>query len=226
MFTLTERFFIQIKSFIKATAEITNEYEAEMDRAKAFTGSDGGRQIERKAAEARDTALKREREDTWKAIKNITDSMRANNAARKLALPTPEMCSLLNVLKMRTTLTADDIEQAAASLGGNAACLAALADIAKENKIHAKLPQPPLSTAAVTAFIDTLENSTRTMLNGNSYLANREPKSEADCLTRFGALPYKVEQLGGNGEYVNLGKTDDDLVARYTNVVNGLESVL
>ncbi len=226
MFTLTERFFIQIKSFIKATAEITNEYAAEMDRAKAFTGSDGGKQIERKAAEARDTALKKEREDTWKAVSGILSDMRANNVARKLALPTPEMYSLLNVLKMRTTLTADDLEQAAASLEGNAACLAALADIAKENKIHAKLPQPPLSTDAVTAFIDTLENSTRTMLNGGSYLANREPKSEADCLTRFGALPYKVEQLGGNGEYVNLGKTDDALIERYSAVVNGLEAVM
>ena len=217
--TQTERFYNHVRWFKDAQNEIESEYSRTLADAERFKGSEAYREIKAKADETRAAALKKERETAYKAFREIFAAMRANVANRKTTLPTPEQAALLTILKTRTTLTRDDIKEAANSLKDCPAALAALHDIAKEHQLTVHIDTGTLPASYISEHIDSLERSAFAMLSGEGVITNRKPESEGECLTRWGSFGYALDNVGGN--LVNKGRINEPLIANFSAAVNG-----
>lgn len=217
--TQTERFYNHVRWYKDAADEIEGEYSRVLADAERFKGSEAYREIKAKADETRAAALKKERETAYKAFKEIFAAMRANVANRKTILPTPEQAALITILKARTTLTNDDIKEAANTLKDCPAAVAALGDIAKEHKLTVHVDTGTLPASYLAERIDSLEYNAFAMLRGEGVMTNRKPESEGEALTRWGTFGYELENV--NGELVNRGKINEPLIANFSSAVNG-----
>lgn len=220
--TQTARYFSHVKWYRQAVEEITGEYNRKLEDAARFKGSAGYDAIVKEATAERDNALRAERQTAHKAFSEIISTMRANVANRKTTLPTPEQAALLTILKSRTTLTRDDIKEAANSLKDCPAALAALHDIAKEHKLTVHVDTGTLPASYLTARIDSLEYNASAMLDGQSVITKRVPESEGECMTRFASLGYELELVGDS--YMNRGKLNQPLIDKFSSAVNGTEA--
>lgn len=218
---LTERYFINVKAYKDAAAQIEAEYNAEMERAKRFEGSAGGRELADSARAARDAALKVERERTGKAFREITAAMREAVTSRKITAPTSEQLAILQALKMRDSLTADEIRQAANNMRECPLALSVLGDLAKSKGLTAHVDTGAPSTEYLMKRIESLEYNAAAMLRGDSISTNRKPETGAECLTRWGSFGYELENVGGN--LINRGKLNQPLIDAFSAAVNGEE---
>lgn len=215
---LTERYFINVKAYKDAAAQIEAEYNAEMERAKRFEGSAGGRELMDKARATRDAALKAERETTGKAIREITAAMRENVKARKISAPTPEQVNILTVLKMRDHLTADEIKQAGNSLAKNPLCLSVLDEIAHSHGLTYTGKRGGMTTATALNHIDNMERSAFTMMQGENGRFNRAPADMGDLLTKWGGFSYTVTTDEWGGQHAVI---DQETTGAFAAAVDG-----
>lgn len=216
---LTERYFINVKAYKDAAAEIEGEYARKMESADRFKGSEGYKELKHQATAARDAALKTERERALKSFREITAAMRENITSRKITAPTSEQLAILQALRMRGSLTADEIKQAANNMQGCPLALSVLRDLASGLDMNVHIDTGELSTSYLMERIDTLERSAAAMLRGDSISTNRKPETEGECLTRWGYLGYELENVGGN--LVNRGKLNQPLIDAFSAAVNG-----
>ena len=215
----TERFYNNVRWYLGNVGKIDSEYNEAMSRAKQYEGSAGGRALVDNATATRDAALKAEKEATFKAIREITASMRENTRARKITPPTTEQVNLLTVLKMRgDSLTADEIKQAANNMSDCPAALAVLSDIARDRGLVVGLKGGNMTTDFILKRIDSLEHSALAMLRGDNARFNRSPDDLGDCMTRFGSFNYAVDkdEWGRQNAVV-----DQDAITAFAAVVDG-----
>ncbi len=216
---LTERYFINVKAYKDAAAEIEGEYTRAMESADRFKGSEGYKDLKKQATAARDAALKVEKEKAGKAFREITTAMREAVTSRKITAPTPEQLAILQAFKMRGSLTADEIRQAANNMRGCPLALSVLGDIASGLGLTVHVDTGELSPAYLMKRIESLEYNAAAMLRGDSISTNRKPETEAECLTRWGSFGYELENVGGN--LVNRGKINQPLIDAFSAAVNG-----
>ena len=216
---LTERYFNHVKWFKDAAAEIEAEYAAAMQYADRFKGSEGYKDLKKRADDARAEALEKEKQTARKAFSEIIPAMREAVTSRKITAPTPEQLAILQALKMRNALTADEIRQAANNMRGCPLALSVLSDVAKEKGLTVHVDTGEPSTDFLMKHIESLEYNAAAMLRGDSIGTSRKPETEAECLTRWGTFGYELENVGG--EYVNRGKINQPLIDAFSAVVNG-----
>ena len=215
----TERFYNHVRWFKDAQNEIESEYSRTLADAERFKGSEAYREIKAKADETRAAALKKERQTAYKAFREIFAAMRANVTGRKITPPTQEQLAILQALKMRTSLTADEVKQAANCMSDCPLAVSVLSDLAKDKGLKVHLDTGTLSTSYLMERISSLEYHANAMLDGQSVLTNRKPENEAECLTRWGSFGYELENVGGN--LVNRGRINQPLIDSFSSAVNG-----
>lgn len=215
----TTRYYDHVRWFRQAVEEITAEYDKKLEDAARFKGSAGYDSIVKEATAERDNALRAERQTAHKAFAEVISTMRANVANRKTTLPTPEQAALITILKARSSLSRDDVLEAANALKSCPAALAALHDIAKEHKLTVHVDTGTLPASYLAERIDSLEYNANAMLDGQSALTNRKPENEAECLTRWGSFGYALDNVSGN--LVNRGRINEPLIANFSAAVNG-----
>ena len=216
---LTERYYNHVRWYKDAVAEIESEYTRAMESAERFKGSEGYKELKQKAEDARAAALDAERKTARKAFSEIIPAMREAVTSRKITPPTPEQLAILQALKMRDSLTADEIRQAANNMRECPLALSVLGDLAKSKGLTVHVDTGAPSTEYLMKRIESLEYNASAMLRGDSISTNRKPETEAECLTRWGSFGYELENVGGN--LVNRGKINQPLIDAFSAIVNG-----
>ena len=217
----SERYHYHVSRFIDAADKINAEYNDAMSRAKPFEGSAGGRAMIDKATAQRDAALKAEKDDTGKAIREIIESMRENARARKITAPTTEQVNLLTVLKMRgDSLTADEIKQAANNMQDCPAAIAVLCDLARERGLVVGLKGGSMTTDYIMQHIDNLERNAYAMFKGDNARFGRTPADLGDCMTRWGSFNYAVTIDEGGRQHTAI---PSDTITAFCAAVDGEE---
>ena len=181
----SENFYNRIKWYLDGIAQIESEYTAAVNRAAPFKGSPGGEAILNEATAARDIAVTAEKENLVRAIREIVGNMRDAARAHKITPPTQSQLAILEVLRMRKTVTKNEIQQAENNLKDCAIALETLHEIAHEHGIMYTGKREAMTIDYVLQRVNSMERAVYSMLNGGS---SRPPADMVDCLSRFGGF--------------------------------------
>ena len=215
----SQRYYERVRGFLNATKEIEDEHAATLNRAERFKGSTAYKEVETEADAKRDAAIKAEREYTGKEIRAIIESMRQTVRSRKVSPPSVEQVNVLEVLRMKKNVTADEIKQIANNLKDCPLALSVLLEVAHDhNIIFTGNLVETMSIDRIIEYVDNLENSAFNMLRGENSRFSRVPENLSDCITRFGGFAYKIDrdELGGQHAVIN-----EDRIAEFTAAVDG-----
>ena len=216
----SEKYYSLIRRHLDAVGEIDNEYNTAMSRAKQYEGSAGGKALVNQATAQRDAAMRELKENTVKAIREVIGKMKDNAAARKITAPTSEQLAILQVLKMRQSVTIDEIRQAENSLKDCPVALSVLDEIAHEHGIMYTGKRKAMTTDYVLQHIDNMERSALSMMSGDNASLGRVPADMGECLTRWGAFNYAVETDEWGGQHAVV---DTDAISAFCKAVDGSE---
>lgn len=219
----SEKFYGEIRRYLKNVAEITGEYDTTMSRAEPYKGSEAHKRIEAEATAKRDAAVTAEKERTLAEIRAVIESMREHARTRKITAPTSEQLAILETLRMRQKISRDELQQAANNLRDCPLALSVLQELANAHHIvytGGELGQT-LTTDFIMQRIDCLEESTYKMIRGDNARFARVPADMGDCLTRWGAFSYKldIDQWQRQSAVV-----DTDKITAFVAVVDGEEA--
>ncbi len=199
--TNTERFFKNIVWFREELSEIDERYKPKYDRLERFEDSqhyagDKADLDKQRAVEV--DALRRE---TLARINTVVDDMTQTYMERPSSAPTQEQLALLQALKMRETISRDELREAANALKECPVGERVLEEIARKNG-HAMAISNELSGDEVRKHLQSLRNSAEHMISRLEHVDSRrenanngdyslfrldvDPKDEADCLRIFG----------------------------------------
>lgn len=214
----SQRYYERVRGFLNATKEIEDEHAATLNRAERFKGSTAYKEVETEADAKRDAAIKAEREYTGKEIRAIIESMRQTVRSRRISPPSVEQVNVLEVLRMKKNVTADEIKQIANNLKDCPLALSVLLEVAHDhNIIFTGNLVETMSIDRIIEYVDNLERSAFAMLRGETR-HNRVPENLSDCLTRFGGFAYKIDrdELGGQHAVINEGR-----IAEFVRAIDG-----
>ena len=85
--------------------------------------------------------------------------MRTTNSKRGMNAPTPEELRVIELLKLRDTVTREELDAAANTVSGNPACLSALSEIARRHGILKGYEHYSTSTEMPISKVDDTINS-------------------------------------------------------------------
>lgn len=218
----SEKYFNEIRRYLKNVAEITGEYDTTMSRAEPYKGSEAYKRIEAEADAKRDAAVTAEKERALAEIRAVIENMRQTVRSRKIAAPSTEQVNVLEVLRMKKNVTADEIKQIANNLKDCPLALSVLLEVAHDhNIIFTGNLVETMSIDRIIEYVDNLERSAFTMLRGENSRFSRVPENLSDCITRFGGFAYKIDrdELGGQHAVIN-----EDRIKAFSAVVDGEEA--
>lgn len=213
MSTRTEDYYFAVKWHRDGLREIWKIYNDRMTKLKPHAGSEYYRTEEQKAAETRDSAIKKLKEQTAVRFDRALEGMRQSAKAQPMIAPTADQLALLQTLKLRKKLTRDELEKAANSFKGCPAAMTALGELAEQHGIYGGqiYYAGGESSASIQEHIDSLLQSARFILR------LEKPDSRAERVLS----PYDPHW---NADEVKLFKVDfdaedtRDAMARYGGV--------
>ncbi len=199
--TNTERYFKNIVWFREELREIDERYKPKYDRLERFKDSQhyaGDREVLDKQRAVEVDALRRE---TLARINAVVDDMERTYMERPSSAPTQDQLALLQALKMRETISLDELREAANALKGCPVGERVLEEIARKNG-HFLALSNEISGDEVRKHLQSLRNSAEHMISRLEHVDSRrenansgdyslfrldvDPKDEADCLRIFG----------------------------------------
>ena len=114
-------------------------------------------ELKKLEAERKD-AIKAAQEKASQAFSKVLSEMREAATSRPMTAPTPEILSVLQVLKMRSKISADELQQAARTVGECPLALSVLDELAQDHG-HMGLHFGKESTDSILKHIDSLSAS-------------------------------------------------------------------
>lgn len=220
----TEQYFHVVGGFIEDMQEISGTYDRAVQSLEAYEGSTFYKQSMQTARAERDAAAQRMRENYLREFRGTLGAMREAVKNRPLVPPTPEQAALLNVLQMRKSVSRDELDRAARQLEGCPMALAVLADLAQAHKILGFRYEQEWSTEDALDKIDTLEGSTRKLLQeGVDAASRRIPKDVTACLCKYGyfnMVPREGADTSGGVRSEDL-VPDKKTIAAFCKAVDG-----
>lgn len=198
--TNTKRFFEAVKDFRIDMRALEKEYQQKLERLEPYRGSKGYTDGKDALDADRSENLQNIRGAYKKRFDAILNDMETAFAGKPMVPPTEEQCRLLEVLKMRTTISPEEVRQAANALKDCPAAMQVLKEIAE--KCGARLTvDAGIATSTVNDNLQSLRRNTEKMLHRMDRVDNRaetvnsgafelfrldiDPKDEADCLRIF-----------------------------------------
>lgn len=154
---------------------IRDEYLRKLEKLEQFKGSAGYEEQKRALDKERESAMAAARSETAASMESALASMRKEASKRKTPPPKRENLELLQLLKMRESLSEDDIRHAANTMEGDPSSLAVLDDLAKKNKILG-CHHNTMTDAEVSNAIRAIQKSCEALIKRDTVYDN--PREE------------------------------------------------
>lgn len=159
--TRTEHYFELVKNYRGELRNIWAEYDNTVQKLGRYKGSEGYTEEVTKAAKKRDSAIADLQTEYRTRFACVVAGMKESALNLSMIAPTQEQLAILSALKMRETLTRDELEQAGRSLKGCPVALAVVNELAKKHELHGVHNYGGLSTTAILEAVDTLADNAK-----------------------------------------------------------------
>lgn len=133
MISNSDLFFSIAKEFQDARKKISDTYKGRMRFLERTKGSEYFTEESKKAEEEKKAAAAALREQYASRLYTAIEAMELVNNNRKAIPPTEEELRLIQLLKMKDSLTENELHEAAMTLKGNPSCLAILSELSRKN---------------------------------------------------------------------------------------------
>lgn len=225
MISNTELFYAKAKSFQDKRAALVSEYEKNIKGLERFRGSAGYDEETKRIKAKLDADLKNLVDEYRPAFMSIIDGMTASVGRRNMPSPTEEQLRILQMLKMKKRLSADDISRAAQSVKDSRLALDILAEIAAEHKLpHSGLYElcPEISTEAALRAVDNLKSGIDDFLR---FDTKRVSRIAADYYNKvYGSTDTKLPKrdlfTDRAGCFWEIGRIGTDALDALTPILN------
>lgn len=139
MITNTDLFYTKAKQFQDRRTEIVEEYENKARMLEKFKGSAGYDMEMQELTKAKNGKIKAIQEEYRPIFQAIFSGMMDAIGRRSMKAPTNEQVNLLNMLKMKRRVTAEEVERVAAAVKDNPIAISVLQDIAVDHNLPGSL---------------------------------------------------------------------------------------
>ena len=156
---------------------IWETYNSTIANLEQHRGSRFYEEQTKQAAAERDEAIQEAQRKTAESFSQIIGAMREAAMNRPMAAPTNEQLGLLHALKLRETISRDELLQASRTLD-NPACLAVLQELATKNGFLGMRFEKE-STDSILQHIDSLDEAAKKTLRLTKPDSRREQISHA-----------------------------------------------
>lgn len=215
----TEYYYNTVRRYRQCLAEINGKFDEQLEAKSGYAGSprytDDVNEIERDRA-AEIAAL---RADCAESFDTCLKSMELHAQSRPSVPPTSEQMRLIQLLKLKESVTRDDLTHAAHSMGDCSLALSVLEEIAAEHDIlgfHAggvgvsdqfvrDAIREFAKSARTTLTLDRTNNRVELMRgtegphgtapafgNIEKFRLDVDPESAQDCAGRWGGVPVEL----------------------------------
>lgn len=133
-----------------------------------MVGSDYHEEAMKAAAEKREQAVRNAQSRARSEASAILTQMRKNAETMSADPPSAEQLAVLEVLKMRESISQSELDEAAAAMTGNGMCLFVIDDLARKNGLlpnYARTMSTRLSRSTVEGMINDLERGASKLLS-------------------------------------------------------------
>ncbi len=144
--------------------EIEKNYQEKLAEYEKYRGSIGYENARREFEQARADGVEAARKEYGPRLRAIITDMEKVYASKPMRAPTTEQLNLLQALKLRTSISRDELRRAAITLGDCPAALEGLREIGKNLGVPTGIPQ---ENDTVSENLETLNKRTAQMLSLN-----------------------------------------------------------
>ncbi len=216
----TKTYYDAVASFRESLRRIDKDHKDGLSRIEKYKGSAAYTEELEKLETKRRNAIKQAQGTASAEFSKVLSEMREAATSRPMIAPTPEVLSILQVLKMRSNISADELRQAALTVGECPLALSVLDELAQDHG-HMGLHFGKESTDSILKHIDHLSKSAGKITRMEAVDQKREAveaSSPYSASYRPGALElfavdrdFKSEQdalawLGGVVDYDTFSK--------------------
>lgn len=177
MISNSDLFYSRAKEFQNKRKDIVDTYEKRAAQLEDARGSKYFDDEMKKATDTRDSALSALKGEYAEYFRISLDAMAKANGSRGMTPPTDEELRLVQLLKMKDSVTEQELDAAANTLKGNTTCLAILTEIAHKQGFlrgymsYSDSKEMPTETAADT--VKGLHSSIREFMEYDTKRAAR-----------------------------------------------------
>ena len=204
--TNTEYLFNAMRKFQDARSTARAEYLATMKKYASAQGSPYYTEQQEKAAKTRREAVEAAKADALGTVNNALSCMRSTSSKRGMTPPTEEQLRILQMLKMRKTVSPAELQAAANSMDGNGAALQVIQEIAQEQghtpRSYVSMSTDGLPAAAAQTAIDSLAKSCGSIL-ADSVGANKGARLSAEHSARIHGTEFNPDDLPQEAPWAN-----------------------
>lgn len=204
--------------------QVEDEYSATMKTAEPYKGSAGYDRLVTQATAQRDSMVSTIRDKYGRTFREITNGMRENVQKRTTTAPTPEQLATVQLLKLRESVSMEELRAAARTMGNCYLALSVLEEIAHANGHPGAVFNANLTNDFVMQHIDSLERNAYSTINGEDHiqgkapLLRRAPEGFEDCISRWGTFSYIL------GDDRQSTRIDTDTITAFCRIVDGREN--
>lgn len=198
MITNTDLLFSRMKEYQDKRKAVMDEYEKRLEWLEDKRGSEYFTEEEKIARDKRDEALQTLRGEYDESARTAIKAMKEANDKRPAAAPTEEELRIIQMLKLRDTVSEEELSMIANSVKNNALALDVVAEVARKNGIlrdyRSICTENRLSPSYVSDKLEFLSD------NVFDFLAHDTARA-----ARLGAA-YREQHYGIQGDERNLAK--------------------
>lgn len=195
--TNTENFYMMAHEFQNKRERITNAYETRMRAIASTKGSEYFETESKKATKERDTSLKALRKEYANNLSAALKAMSEMNSRRAIAAPTADELAIVQALKLRDSVSVQELERAANAVCHSELCLAALQEISHNmgyfgHNFMSRFESSEMPVTTVNQHIDALGKATQDFLE---YDTKKSARLAADFYAAHYGTPENQPPL-------------------------------
>ncbi len=151
----TKTFFDTVMGFRENLRRISKDYGAELERIEYYKGSEAYDDALKSLKAKRKDEIELAQQQARDAFSSVLSGMKEAATSRPMVAPSSEVLAILQTLKMRSTISADELRQAALTVGDCPLALSVLDELARDHG-HMGLHFGKESTDSILQHIDSL----------------------------------------------------------------------
>lgn len=169
----TKVYYDTVVSFRENLRKISKDYNAGLSRIEKYKGSPAYDEELKAIEKKRKADIEQAQQQARQAFTGVLSGMREAATSRPMTAPTQEILSVLQVLKMRSKISADELQQAARTVGECPLALSVLDELAQDHG-HMGLHFGKESTDSILQHIDTLSRNAKKIASMEGVDRKRE----------------------------------------------------
>ena len=169
----TKVYYDTVVSFRENLRKISKDYNAGLSRIEKYKGSPAYDEELKVIEKKRKADIEQAQQQARQAFAGVLSGMREAATSRPMIAPTPEILSLLQVLKMRKEISIDELQQAARTVGECPVALSVLDELAREHE-YMGYHFGRESTDSILKHINSLTASARKIIRMEAVDRKRE----------------------------------------------------